>query len=359
MRKKLHFLCSIVGCGLLGYVSTLLVEAAAISIAPGGVTPVAANLVAGAGAVCPGTQFGTAGLFDGAFTCNNTTMVGGVAIITAAQTAMIGAGISKALPPVVGNFQNQQGGVLGTTALQIGQNFSYNRRTTNNKPADNLNKSAGSTTPVGSTADATAVMGAGTGTGTSKVVAKKQGNGLGDPLKGVAVGFVSDPLTIEPIGAGTPGTVAVTIGLPGDLLSLEADAPGDVASALYELLIGTQTLLSLEIDLDSSTSSLGSVGITLSSFDAAALGFGSMSAKDYVQNVLLPFLTFDPITHTLSEIGPILVSNGPFLLTGTEDFTWNFASIAGDGAVPEPSTLPLVALAALLMIAGRRARNSA
>lgn len=349
MLKRLLFYA--IACGISS------VYGDAISIAPGGMRTVNANLVAGAGAVCPGTQFGTAGQsFDGTVPCSNLTLVGGANIMSANQTTAIGNSILRAFPGVRGAYQNQQGGILGTTGLQVGQNFSYNRKTTNNKPAAALDQSASSMTPVGSTAFANAVMNAGMGTATSKLTPKKQANGLPDPIKGVAVAYVSDPATFEAEGPGA--SVDPTIGSAGSLLSLEADDPGDVAAALYELAIGSHILFSMTVSIDFATSSLANVQFDFSDFDPAALGYGSMSEEEYVQDVLLPDLVFNSTTHTLSETAPISVSAAPFLLTGQETFSWNFAAIAGDGEVPEPGTLWLGAPLAGLLIVSRLKRSA-
>lgn len=327
----------------------------AISVAPGGISPVSAN-VAGPGAVCPGVQFGNVGIFgttfDGALACSDRTMVSGTPIISTATTSAIGAAILRNDRSVLG-IPDFAGGKLGTTTLQIGQNFSYNRLTTSNKANSRLNKDADVTSPAGSTATATAsiavVNNVATGTATSSLTRVKF-----EPLGGVAVGLVNDPLTITPISSGLPATVAVTIGTTDTLLSLQASDPFDTASALYELVVGTQTLLLLEIDIDNSTASLQNAGFQFLAFDPAGLGFGNMDQTSYLNSVILPSLTFDPNRHVLAATSPILVSNGPFLLSGPDpvDFTWNYAAVAG-ASVPEPSTLLLVLSGMAVMLAGR------
>jgi len=290
-------------------------------------------------------------------------MVGGKPIISTTTTRAIGAAILRNDKSVLG-APDFAGGKLGTTTLQIGQNFSYNRRTTTDKPNSRLNTDAGVTSPAGSTANATAsiavVNNVATGTATSSLKRARF-----EPLGGVAVGLVNDPLTITPISSGLPTIVAVTIGTTDTLLSLQASDPFDTASALYELAVGTQTLLSLEIEIDNSTTSLQNVGFQFLAFDPAGLGFGSMDQTSYLNSVILPFLTFDPNGHVLAATSPILVSNGPFLLSGTDsvDFTWNYAAVAGAG-VPEPSTLFLilsgmaVLLAARILAPSRTTRNA-
>ncbi len=357
---------------LLGSLPAARAYPNAISVAPGGISPVSAN-VAGPGAVCPGVQFGNAGIlrgpgvvgatFDGVLACSDQTMVGGKPIISTTTTRAIGAAILRNDKSVLG-APDFAGGKLGTTTLQIGQNFSYNRRTTTDKPNSRLNTDAGVTSPAGSTANATAsiavVNNVATGTATSSLKRARF-----EPLGGVAVGLVNDPLTITPISSGLPTIVAVTIGTTDTLLSLQASDPFDTASALYELAVGTQTLLSLEIEIDNSTTSLQNVGFQFLAFDPAGLGFGSMDQTSYLNSVILPFLTFDPNGHVLAATSPILVSNGPFLLSGTDsvDFTWNYAAVAGAG-VPEPSTLFLilsgmaVLLAARILAPSRTTRNA-
>lgn len=361
MAQTAAFYRTIVCFTLFGWLQAVSAYGVAISIAPGTISPVNAT-VAGPGAVCPGVQFGNTGIlvgpgvvgatFDGTTACSNLTMVGGKPIISATQTAAIGAAIARANKSVVG-APATPGGKLGTTSLQIGQNFSYNRNTTNNKATGGLNSSASVTSPKGSTGSATAsiavVNNVAVGTATSSLNKVRF-----EPLGGVAVGLVNDPLTVTPISSGLPTTVTITIGTAGNLLSLQASDVSDLASALYELAVGDQTLLSLEIDIDNSTTSLQNVGFTFFAFDAAALGFGSMDQTSYLNSIILPFLMFDAVNHVLTETSPILVSNGPFLLTGTDpvDFTWNYASVAG-ADVPEPSTLFLVAFGIVVLVTHR------
>jgi hypothetical protein len=230
-------------------------------------------------------------------------------------------------------------------------NFSYNRLTSTNKVNNTRTNSAGITT-TGSIGSASATFSAGTGTATASVRAARL-----DPLKGVAVGLVNDPLTIM-ASSGSPGTAALTIGLPESPLFLQASDDGDITSALYEFALNGQTLLSLEIGIDSSTTSLLNAEFTFFAFDAAGLGFGSMDQTTYLDTVLLPFLMFDPATHVLAGTSPILISNGPFLLPagGSADFTWNFAGVAGDSQIPEPATWLLAGSCLAGLLAGSMRR---
>jgi hypothetical protein len=283
-------------------------------------------------------------------------MVGGKPLISTTTTTAIGRTIARNNPNVVGAFSGQ-GAKLGTTALQIGENFSYNRKTTNNKAAGAIGQTAGVTDPKGSigSASASIALNNGVATGTSTASVKRVAL---DPLPGVAVGLVNDPVTVTPDTSSPSTSVSVTIGSPGNLLSLQASDVSDSASVLYELAEGDQMLLALEIDLDNTTSSLQNVGFTFLAFDPVDLGFGSMSQSDYLKNVLLPFLTFDDSSHTLSETAPILVSNGPFLLSGTNsvDFTWNYGAVAG-ATVPEPPSALLILSGLGSLIASKALRS--
>lgn len=230
-----------------------------------------------------------------------------------------------------------------------GEAINYNRSVSNDKVADAKAAPGGvltltQTATVGpfpappfahSTATQTVTVG---GNGNAGVIglatAEVNRGNPPPPHMGFAAGIVNDPLTVT-----GSGTVAFDL----STLLLEATQPGDFADAFIELGSSvTGDLLSLDVHIDSSTTSLSNVQFTFDIYNPL-LGFATSDA--FLANVLDPNLTFNPLTHQLTANSVFALFNLPISPSeGDVDLTFNYGSFAGGTSTPEPRSLGLLSI---------------
>jgi hypothetical protein len=287
--------------------------------------------------------------------CNNNTLIGPLS--EPPQEPII----DKANTMAIGNGEGHAFG--GPGGLNAGERIHYNRTISDDKVAAakanggvfTMTQTAlgGGPPPLVPFAQATATqtMTAAAGgfvTGLATAEVKRPAPPPGPPppgppppIPGFAVGIINDPLMVT----GT-GTVRFDL----STLSLQANQPGDFSDGFIELASSTTgVLLSLDIHIDSSTTSLGNVDFN---FDAYNPMLGFSTPGDFVAHVLDPNFTFDSATHTLRETSPFTLFSLPISSgDGNVEVTFNYGAFAGETSIPEPHSvgLFLVGLAGLVL----------
>jgi hypothetical protein len=166
-----------------------------------------------------------------------------------------------------------------------------------------------------------------------------------------AVGILADPIVFHL--DSTTLDPSVPFVLESDL-SLQATEPGDLAEAVFEISQDTTTVLDFALLVTSDTTSRDQVIVPLAG-DTTLLG---MSAADYLNQNVLPFLNWNSTTHTLTATTDITLYQFTTPSDGTPvTATFNFAGISSTTPIPEPSTRLIFGGLGILAIAtiwGRR-----
>jgi hypothetical protein len=322
-------------------------------------------------AVCAGVEIGDSTFVpapgDGRTTgsgvtgCSDTTQFQGkpFPILNAKDTAAVGAAVLKSFPPgtdsryrvfVSANPPGCQDIVplpdncvlkfRNMTTKEAGEAFLYNRQI-NAGGKGPLNAAASMTSPSGSVASASATQSQ-VGTAFVGSATARYNRVRFEPIGGLAIAIVNDPLDLLPESLGTPGTVSVYIGDPDDpssRLRLQASDPDEFAMATYTLALGDTTLLGLLIGITADTKSVSDATFIFTDFDASILGYSDPFT--FLNNFLIPDLTWDPTTGTLSQIDPLLLNVRPIQIIDETILTYNYTAEAGSIGVSEPTSIIL------------------
>jgi hypothetical protein len=321
--------------------SAILVHAAAITTISGriGVTEFGPIAAMGPGAVCAHIE-SAAGKEPGSGQgCNDQTMIGPMG----SQEPIINQDTTQS----IGNLLKDTVGLalMGKTALEAGRGITYRVDKSDDKAALDDGELLFARVGMGNfVASARQTIhkenGRVTVDGTANAVAQGRGQFaaaiVNDPLY-----FNADTSTVDPL---------ITLAIGSDL-SVQAD-PGDMASVIVQVGQNGLDILDFAITVNDGVSS-ASQALQPISCDSSALG---KSCASYLNTNVLPFLTWNSGTRTVSATGNIPVFRMVAPSDGSSvEATLNYAGVVGTQA-PEPGTWLLAAMGMGVLL-GNRAKT--
>ena len=348
IRGAYIFVLVVALLGISASLQVRLARADAIAIAPGGLglAPVALAAVTGPGAVCARAEVAnpippggtTSDPAAGAgMPCSDMSMIGPAGALVPIKSQLL----------TTRNGDRAAGVFGGAGGVARGRALNYNVTSNNDKPA--AARAAANVFTMTQTANVAVAPTTADATATQTITTPAAGGGgvMGLATATVttapgmaaraalAIGIVNDPLEIALLDPSLSGRVDFTI---GSGIRLQADEEGDFAAVLYELGVGSDTLLSFEMAIDFLTSSLQEIDFTFFDFDMG-LGFPDEAAfVNFLIDGGSPFLSLDPMTHVLTASAEIPLFHLDIPAGSAPVVVTYIYEAIGGSAIPEPGT---------------------